>query len=256
MYRDVTTWHHANLRPCAVASPVSEWGCAWSNHRRIRRKPLASPGQPWERRPATRGFACRRISCRVVKDSRRYSVWLEGRWPALSLTLVRPPKILGEKKIPGSVRLLVILTELFDWHARASEWQIRKSTSGDLARIGTEREIMPNRGNPQCLFFCLRTVQVSFSSPTNLYSLFNDNYLYTRHPPPRVRACLMCAKCAWMWVCLLIEICLASFFNADVSMYIFNGFALQLRSIQYYGPQKDVICARISRRNYFSMIVF
>lgn len=75
MYRAV--WRcYANLRSCAVASSVREWGCARSNHRRIRGKPLASPGQPWERRPATRGFACRRIpslleSKRTVGDIQR-----------------------------------------------------------------------------------------------------------------------------------------------------------------------------------------
>lgn len=47
------------LRRCAVASPWP-WvggGCARSNHRRIRGMPVGSAGQPWERRPATRGFA-------------------------------------------------------------------------------------------------------------------------------------------------------------------------------------------------------
>jgi len=60
MYRVAKAPYKLTALCCGI--PVPEWGCVRSNHRRIRRKPLASPGQPWERRPATRGFACRRIS--------------------------------------------------------------------------------------------------------------------------------------------------------------------------------------------------
>lgn len=59
-FRGFCLWHLVCWpRPCAVASPSPRVGrgCARSNHRRIRGMPLASAGQPWERRPATRGFA-------------------------------------------------------------------------------------------------------------------------------------------------------------------------------------------------------
>ncbi|XP_012347955.1 uncharacterized protein LOC105736704 [Apis florea] len=68
------------LRRCAVASPWP-WvggGCARSNHRRIRGMPVGSAGQPWERRPATRGFAvvaeCLLRSRGREKDGRSASV--------------------------------------------------------------------------------------------------------------------------------------------------------------------------------------
>lgn len=81
------------LRRCAVASPWP-WvggGCARSNHRRIRGMPVGSAGQPWERRPATRGFAvvaeCLLRSRGREKDGRsvgRPAFRLEGRWPEFS----------------------------------------------------------------------------------------------------------------------------------------------------------------------------
>lgn len=136
---------------------------------------------------------------------------------SLSLPLCfGPPKILEGKKKKSEFRSDFSSSWLNLTLARETLVTNPQIDLGATSRI--ESQAWNNNAKPRGILSVLRAIQVSFFSRISTVC-YNDNYLCTaRHSSPRASV-LMCAKCAWMWIRLLMKICSASFFNADVSIY-------------------------------------
>lgn len=187
------------LRPCAVTSSVLEWGCARSNHRRIRGKLLGSPGQPWERRPATRGFACRRIPS-LLKSKRTQSVVQRLVRGALahSFALCAAPN-LRENHVPSESRHPATADELGS-HA-SLKWQTRIDLAWPQGQV--ECEIMPKLREPVVSLERFKC----FSSRTRLCLVYSSWLFHTRRRANGGRVnVLNVHECEF---CLLVQVCFA-----------------------------------------------